>query len=146
MHIDTSRFGPVEIAPEDILLFSRGVIGFEEHRHWVLLADESSDSVAWLQSLTAAEVALPMVSPRRFDPSYRVLITAHQLTPLELAVLDRAFVLVVLSQSESSLTINLRAPIVLNLDRRIGRQLVTSTEEQIQMAITGESAALRKSA
>jgi len=60
--------------------------------------------------------------------------------------LDRAFVLVVLSQSESSLTINLRAPIVLNLDRRIGRQLVTSTEEPIQMAITGESAALRKSA
>lgn len=146
MQIDTSRFGPVEITPEDILLFSRGVIGFEQHRHWVLLADESSDSVAWLQSLNDAEVALPMVSPRRFAPSYRVHITASQLTPLEVAVLDRAFVLVVLSQSERSLTINLRAPIVLNLDRRIGRQLVTTTEEQIQMAIAEESAALRKSA
>lgn len=146
MHIDTSRFGPVAITPEDILLFSRGVIGFEEHRHWVLLDDEDSDCVAWLQSLTGAEVALPMVSPRRFVPSYRVHIATSQLSPLELAVLDRAFVLVVLSQSEQSLTINLRAPIVLNLDRRIGRQLVTSTEEQIQMAISGESAALRKSA
>ena len=146
MQVDTTRFGPVAIAPEDILLFSRGVIGFEEHRHWVLLADESSDSVAWLQSLTDAEVALPMVSPRRFAPNYRVHITGSQLTPLELAVLDRAFVLVVLSQNEHSLTINLRAPIVLNLDRRIGRQLVTGAEEQIQMAITGESEVLRKSA
>ena len=146
MQIDTTRFGPLEILPEDILLFSRGVIGFEQHRHWVLLADESSDSVAWLQSLNDAEVALPMVSPRRFAPSYRVHITTSQLTPLEVAVLDRAFVLVVLSQSERSLTINLRAPIVLNLDRRIGRQLVTTTEEQIQMAIAEESAALRKSA
>ena len=146
MQIDTTRFGPLEIMPEDILLFSRGVIGFEQHRHWVLLADENSDSVAWLQSLNDAEVALPMVSPRRFVPSYRVHITGSQLTPLELAVLDRAFVLVVLSRSERSLTIDLRAPIVLNLERRIGRQLVTSTEEQIQMAITEESAVLRKSA
>ena len=33
----------------------------------------------------------------------------------------------------------------LNLDRRIGRQLVTSTVESIQEAILGESTALRKS-
>jgi flagellar assembly factor FliW len=146
MHIDTSRFGPVEILPEDILLFSKGLIGFEHHRHWVLLADEGSESVAWLQSLSDAEVALPMVSPRRFVPSYRVHITVSQLSPLELAALDRAFVLVVLSRNEQSLTIDLRAPIVLNLDRRIGRQLVTSTEEPIQMSVSGETAVLRKSA
>ena len=146
MHIDTSRFGPVEILPEDILLFSRGMIGFEQHRHWVLLADDTNDSVAWLQSLSDAETALPVVSPRRWVPDYRIHITAGQLNPLELAALDRAFVLVVLNRNKQGLTINLQAPVVLNLDRRIGHQLITSTEEPIQMAILSEPATLRKSA
>ncbi len=146
MQINTSRFGPVEIMPEDILLFSRGIIGFEEHRHWVLLGDDSSDCVAWLQSLSDEAVALPLVSPRRFVPSYRVRVTKDQLSPLELAVLDHAFVLVTLSYHDRGPTINLRAPIVINLDRRIGKQLVTSTVESIQQAILGESTTLRKSA
>ncbi len=146
MQINTSRFGPVAIMPEDILLFSSGIIGFEEHRHWVLLDDDSNGAVAWLQSLSDSDVALPLVSPRRFVPGYRVRITRGQLTPLELAVLDHAFVLVTLSYNDCGPTINLQAPIVVNLDRRIGRQLVTSTAESIQEAILGESAALRKSA
>ena len=146
MQINTSRFGPVEIMPEDILLFSRGIIGFEEHRHWVLLGDDSSDCVAWLQSLSDEAVALPLVSPRRFVPSYRVRITKDQLSPLELTVLDHAFVLVTLSYYDRGPTINLRAPIVINLDRRIGKQLVTSTVESVQQAILGESTTLRKSA
>jgi flagellar assembly factor FliW len=146
MQISTSRFGPVEILPEDILLFSQGLIGFEEHRHWVLIHDDGNDRVAWLQSLTDCELALPLVSPRRFVPSYRVRITKDQLSPLELAILDHAFVLVTLSCHECGPTINLRAPIVINLDRRIGKQLVTSTAESIQQVILRESTALRKSA
>jgi flagellar assembly factor FliW len=65
MQVNTTRFGTVEIQPEDILLFSRGLIGFEAHRHWVLLADARNSGVAWLQSLTEPTVAVPMVSPRR---------------------------------------------------------------------------------
>ncbi len=109
------------------------------------LDDDGNDAVAWLQSASDSDVALPLVSPRRFVPAYRVRITKDQLTPLELAVLDHAFVLVAVSCHETGPTINLRAPIVVNLERRIGRQLVTSTVESIQQAILGESTTLRKS-
>jgi len=144
MQVNTSRFGTVEILPEDILLFARGLIGFESHRHWVLLADGSSSGVAWLQSLTDPCVALPMVSPRRYVPGYRVLIARNQLTPLELAVLDEAFVLVPLGRNEAGLTLNLRGPVVINLNRRIGRQLVTSDEQPLQLALPKIPLPLRK--
>ncbi len=144
MQVNTSRFGLVEILPEDILLFSRGLIGFESHRHWVLLADGGNSGVAWLQSLTDPCVALPMVSPRRYVPEYRVLIARNQLTPLELAVLDEAFVLVPVGQNESGLTLNLRGPVVINLNRRIGRQLITSDEQPLQLALPKISLPLRK--
>ena len=63
MQVNTSRFGMVEILPEDILLFSRGLIGFESHRHWVLLADGGSSGVAWLQSLTDPRLPCPWSVP-----------------------------------------------------------------------------------
>jgi flagellar assembly factor FliW len=146
MQINTSRFGMIEIMPEDILLFSKGLIGFEEHRHWVLLADPRSEAVAWLQSLNDPQVALPLVSPRRFSPGYQVRIARNQLTPLELAVLDQAFVLVVLNKNESELTVNLRAPVIINLSRCIGRQVVTTDEQPVQLAVSSRPVLLRKSA
>lgn len=144
MQVNTTRFGPVEILPEDILLFSRGLIGFESHRHWVLLADGSNPGVAWLQSLTDPRIALPMVSPRRYVPDYRVLIARNQLTPLELAVLDETFVLVPVARNETGLTLNLRGPVIINLNRRIGRQLITSDEQPLQLALPKISLPLRK--
>lgn len=146
MLIDTSRFGSVDIEPEDILLFSRGLMAFEDDRHWVLLADGDNPSVAWLQSLKSPDVALPMVSPRRFAPGYQVRIAKSQLTPLELAALDQAFVLVALGHSGDMTTMNLRAPVIINLDRRIGRQVVTCDEQPLQMSLTSSSVQLRKSA
>jgi flagellar assembly factor FliW len=146
MQIDTSRFGPVEIEPEDVLLFSRGLFAFENHRHWVLLADSANESVAWLQSLSDPEVALPLISPRAFVPGYRVSIGRSQLTPLELAALDQAFVLNVLNRNQGRLTVNLKASIIINLDRRIGRQVVTSDEQPLQLVLPTAAVRLRKSA
>lgn len=144
MQVHTTRFGTVDILPEDMLLFSRGLIGFESHRHWVLLADARYSGVAWLQSLTDPAIALPMVSPRRYVPGYRVLIQRDQLTPLELAVLDEAFVLVPLGRNETGLTLNLRAPLIVNLTRRIGRQVVTGDEQPLQLALPKIPLPLRK--
>ena len=58
MQVKTSRFGTVEIQPEDILLFSRGLIGFESHRHWVLLADSGIVALHTLKS-GLRRIALP---------------------------------------------------------------------------------------
>ena len=146
MQLQTTRFGAVEIQPDDILLFSDGLYAFEDQRHWVLLADSANESVAWLQSVSAPAVALPMVSPRRFVPGYQVRVSRNQLTPLELAALDQAFVLAAISKNDGELTLNLRAPVIINLDRRIGRQVVTCDEQPLQMALPSAPVLLRKSA
>ncbi len=146
MQLHTSRFGFVEIEPEDILLFSKGLFAFENHRHWVLLADADNDAVAWLQSLNDPEIALPMVSPRKFIPGYQVRLARDQLTPLELAALDQAFVLTVLGRNDGELTLNLKAPVIINLDRRIGRQVVSNDEQPLQLALPSAAVPLRKSA
>ena len=147
MKISTRHFGSVEINPEDILLFPRGIVAFEDCRHWILISDEENPALAWLQSISRPEVAIPVVSPRRFAPAYNVHIVRSQLAPLEFSQLDHAYVLTVVSHSDGDLTLNLRAPLIINLDRRLGRQVITADEQPLAMPLVHIAlTALRKSA
>jgi flagellar assembly factor FliW len=146
MHIDTTRFGPVHVDADDILLFPNGIVGFEDCRHWILLADQHNDSVAWLQSIVRPEVALAVVSPRRFVPGYQLRVSRRELAPLELAEPDQAYVLGVVGKHGGRLTLNLRAPLIINFDRRLGRQVIASDEEPMQLELAGLPIPSRKSA
>jgi flagellar assembly factor FliW len=147
VQIETSHFGPLEIEAGDILLFPHGVIAFEECKHWVLLADAENPALAWLQSISQPDVALPVVSPRRFTPDYRVHVAKGQLVPLEFSQFDQAYVLSIVSQSDGDLTLNLRAPLIINLDRRLGRQVITTDEQPVaQILAAAPPTLMRKSA
>jgi flagellar assembly factor FliW len=147
MQIQTSRFGSVEIDADDILVFPRGLFAFEGCRHWVLLADSHSELLGWLQCATLGSLALPVVSPRRYRPDYKVHVARHQLTPLEFSQFDQAYVLSILSKEDGQWTLNLKAPLVINLDRRLGRQLITGDDQPIAWPLPNlRHTSLRKSA
>lgn len=146
MRISTTRFGTLAVDVDDLLHFPHGVIGFEDCRQWLLLADPANSAVGWLQSADRPETALAVVSPRRFQPDYRVKLAENKLSPLAMAEHDRLYVLCVVSKKTGSCVMNLRAPILINLDRRLGYQLVTCDEQPLQAELTDPSAQLRKSA
>ena len=144
MRIYTTRFGAVEIKAEQILLFPRGLIGLEGLRHWILLSDRLNHSVGWLQSVSRASAALPVASPREFFPGYEVHVTRRDIEALELEADNRALVLAVISKSDEKLTLNLRAPLLLNLTHGCGRQVVTTDEQPVQVEIGHAAIPLRK--
>lgn len=136
MLIQTSRFGPVNVGTEDVLLFAGGLIGYPMLRHWVLLADQQHADLAWLQCANQPQVALALVSPRRFQPDYQLRVTRGQLAELELSPEDSIHVLSVLSENQGKLTLNLRAPIVINFQRHLGRQVVACDEQPLQLPVS----------
>jgi flagellar assembly factor FliW len=148
MQIDTTRFGKIEIEPDHLLHFPAGMLGLEDCRHWVLLADVENEGLGWLQCTSRAEIALAVVSPRRYVPEYQVRISRGELAALELTELRDAHLLAILGNNESGITLNLKAPVVINLQRRLGRQVITNGELPIQYPLSGSSerATLRKSA
>jgi flagellar assembly factor FliW len=146
MQISTTRFGTLCIDVDDLIHFPHGVVGFEDCRHWVLLADPGNRAVGWLQSAERPATALAVVSPRRFVGDYRVRVTRGQLTSLALADRDRIYVLCVIGKQDGNTVINLRAPVLVNLDRRLGCQVITEDEQPLQMALTKPATALQKSA
>src|SRR3954464_10743151 len=124
MKISTSRFGNVTIQDADVLTFVDGLIGMEDCRRWVLLADAQNSALGWLQSLDRPEVALGVVSPRRFVADYQVRVAKREIAPLGLENPNDAQVLVIISNVGAALALNLKAPLVIHLAGRIGRQIV----------------------
>lgn len=135
MMLESARFGALKVEPADLLQFPGGLIGLESLRQWVLLADAANPSLGWLQSADQSDVALAVVSPWRFVPGYQLRLPASELAPLELATPDDAEVLAILSRQTAAITLNLKAPLVLNLPRRLGRQVLASGDAKLQYAI-----------
>jgi flagellar assembly factor FliW len=146
MQLKTTRFGLVDVQADDVIHFPAGLIGLEHCRQWVLLADASNDALAWMQCVSEPEVALAVVSPGRFVPGYQVRVYRGELAPLQLQSVRNAQVLAVVGKNESALTLNLKAPLVINLDRRAGRQVIVNSDEPTQYELSEGPAVLRKSA
>jgi flagellar assembly factor FliW len=146
MRVNTTRFGRLEIDADDVLLFPAGVLGLEDCRHWVLLADADNDCLGWLQSITRPEIALAVVSPRRFVPDYQLRVARGELAALELEDLRQAQVLLVVGKNDYGVTVNLKAPLVINIDRRLASQVIANGDQPVQYQLTTESAPLRRSA
>jgi flagellar assembly factor FliW len=135
MQIDTKRFGVLNVDDDRLFTFPKGIIGFESLRQWVLLPDPESPAVAWLQSASQADQALAVISPRAFFPEYRVQVGREQLSLLKLLPEDRVYILTTLAGHVGKLETNLRAPILLNLTRKIGVQAVLDDEQPTRQAL-----------
>lgn len=147
MQISTTRFGLVAIQPEDILHFPEGMLGLEGCQRWVLLADSGNDALAWLQSTSRPEIALAVVHPKRFVPDYQLHVARRELEPLELASLAEAEMLAVVNAHGGELTLNLKAPLVINVSRRLGRQVIADGNARVRHEVgktTLPAAAMRR--
>ena len=146
MRIDSSRFGQLDIVEDDILRFPQGIIGMEDLCEWVLFADAENTALGWLQNVHHNDVALAVVSPRRFLPEYKARVARKQLSAICLGNPQDAQLLVIACRNEQSITLNLKAPLVINLPGRLGCQAVTRGDDELQHRLPMAILPLRKSA
>ena len=141
MRIDTHRFGTLTLDQDQLFLFPSGLVGMETLRDWALLPDQENPAVVWLQSASRADRALPVISPRAFFEDYRIQVSRRDLTSLHLKPGAEVYVLTTVAGYAEKMTTNLRSPIVLNLSRRLGCQLITNNDQPIQRALPQQSRA-----
>lgn len=126
MLIQTSRFGPVTLHNEDVIEFPEGILGFNHLRKFVLLDDPNDEIFAWLQSCEIPQIAFPVLEPELFTQSYQLSLTKHDLESLGLQTQEkvRAFSIITIPDDPTQMTANLKAPIVINIEKRSARQIV----------------------
>jgi flagellar assembly factor FliW len=126
MMIPTAHFGEVEIDEKKILTFEKGLPGLEEDKNYALLSNEDSRPVSWLQSLDNREVALPVMDPFLVCPDYSFDISQNDVEVLSIEEIKDVYVLsiLVIPKNVNAMTINLSAPIIINVRNSKGCQII----------------------
>lgn len=133
MILETLRFGSLDTEGFRKISFQDGLPGLEKHKDYFLLDIEEYRPLYWLQSVTEGTIALPLVDPFQFFPDYDIDINDDELHSLELSNSEDLFVLcvAVIPEEIENLTVNLVAPIFMNIDKGLGKQIVIDKHANI---------------
>lgn len=136
MKLDTRHFGEIDIEESKFINFSEGIPGFEHLHNFALMAepnsDQNSDGVFyWLQSTEDPDTAFILVDMIRYNPEYDPLVSEIQMDGLgEYNEEDfRVYNIAVMPDDVKNMTVNLKAPIVINTANKKGKQVVCNNED-----------------
>jgi flagellar assembly factor FliW len=124
--IETARFGEVTFAETDVFEFPWGLPGFADQRRFLALSLAEQPNFVWLQSVDDPKLALPAADPWQIFPDYEPRMPAYATEALQLNSAEDFTILcvIVVTKEAEEMTMNLMAPVVINLKTRRGRQVM----------------------
>jgi flagellar assembly factor FliW len=128
--IELPRFGPCSYAESEVITFPWGLPGFESLRRFLVLSVPGQEGYVWLQSLDDTAVALPLCDPWSLFDDYEATLPAYARQSLAIAAPDDFCILCVcvVTRGAAEMTINLLAPLVINLKTRTARQITLENQ------------------
>ncbi len=140
MRANTRLFGEIEIEDEKIIKFEQGIIGFPDLKHFALIFDtEKGDkaTIKWLQSMDEPEFAMPVVMPTDILEKYNPVVSNEMLEPLGELTPDNEYILVTVTVPKDieQISMNLKAPLIINIDTNKGSQLIVEDDWAVRYKI-----------
>jgi flagellar assembly factor FliW len=131
LKLETRSFGTLEYEDHAVLELREGMLGFAQHKRYILIENEEILPFKWLQSLDDPHVSFPVIDPHLVLGSYLCSLAPEDLRSLEIAHDEDIVKLVVAVIPEDPLqtTVNLKAPIIINHKRMAGKQIVLSNSD-----------------
>ena len=126
MKVNTSRFGELQVKSEDTIIFSEGLLGFEKLTKFFVVDPGDSTLILWLQSTDDPSIAFPIIEPKIFKPDYVAKLLPADMNSVELVNINNAKIYSILTIPShiTTMSANLKAPIVINNEKNIARQIV----------------------
>jgi len=132
MNIKTRNFGTIEINEDKIIYFNDGIPGFPELKKYLLMMDNEDNSpFYWLQSIEDTDIAFVMIDIFRFIPNYSPKLPKEELN--EIGQYNEGDLLIytiaVIPENPKKMTVNLKAPIIINTKNNKGRQIIADNDD-----------------
>jgi flagellar assembly factor FliW len=126
MRIETTRFGALEVAEEDVVEFSDGLFGFKDIGRYVVIDHRKDSPFKWLQAVDRPDLAFIVMNPHEFCSEYDFTVPEADSRALQAGDGTGLVVLVIVGIPEdpAEMTANLKGPILINPEKRTGRQII----------------------
>jgi flagellar assembly factor FliW len=141
MKAKTRLFGEIDIADDKIITLEKGMIGFPSLTHFSLIYDEEKKkktvSIMWLQSMDDPDIAFPVVDPHSVKNDYAPNVNAEIIAPLGEMHEGNTYVLVTVTvpHKVEDFSVNLKAPVVINMDTLKGVQLIVEDDYPVKYKV-----------
>jgi flagellar assembly factor FliW len=131
MELKTSGFGVIEYSEEDVVEFDAGLYGFEENHSFLYIpSDDDQFQFNWLQSIDDPDLVFIVTDPFLFVENYDFELDEETTEQLEISSHENLSILSIVNVGEEveKTTVNVKAPIVINSDTRVGKQVILSED------------------
>ncbi len=134
MVIETKNFGNITVDDNKIYTFENGLPGFEQLKKFVIVEqnnNEDNSFFRWLQSTEDPEISFIIMDVYKILPDYNPLVYDDDLNSLGDVSDDSLLIynIVVIPKTISRMSVNLKAPVVINLSTNKGMQMITKNED-----------------
>jgi len=131
MRVENTKLGDIEIDDARIVTIPEGILGFSDARRYVVLDIRKGSNLKWLLSVDRPELALVVTDPYAWFPDYKMPLSGSDAAALAFREGDDLSVMAIATvrgRRREDMTVNLRAPIAVNLRTLLGKQVVLSED------------------
>ncbi|MBM7664865.1 flagellar assembly factor FliW [Solibacillus kalamii] len=134
MKITTAYLGEVEINPSEIIQFEHGLPGFEEEKEFIQLPLSEESVFQVLQSLNTQGLAFIITTPYTTVADYSIELDESVTKALDIKSNKEVAVFAIVSLKETleASTVNLKAPIILNMENKKAKQIILQEDYAIR--------------
>lgn len=124
--IESIRLGTVDVQEDQLYTFANGLYGLEQHTRFALICPDDTLPFRYLQAVDEPGICLLIGDPFTFRRDYEFDLAEGDVAALGEPTPEQLAVWVTVSAKDTlkDATMNLLAPVVLNEEKRLGRQVV----------------------
>lgn len=133
MELKTKVHGILEYCEQDIITFDKGIPGFEEYKKFIIAPFKGNEVFKVLHSIDNEELGFILISPFEFMKEYEFELSASIIEQLKVENPEQVAVynLITLNSDIKKITANLKAPIVVNVEKKLAHQVILSDERYL---------------
>ena len=131
MQLNTKHFGVIEIEEKEILNITSGITGFENVKKYTLLGRQENEApFFWLQGVDDPALAFVVTDPFAINDDYFVDADDDDIKIIDAKDPERILTLAIVTIPEdiTKISVNLKAPILINMDNNKGIQVIMKNE------------------
>ena len=131
MKADSRIFGKIEIEDDKIITLEKGMIGFPDLNHFALIYDEEKEKKY------NPDIAFPVMMPHIVKEDYNPNVSEEMIAPLGKLTPENTYILVTVTVPKNieDFSVNLKAPVVINMDNRKGVQMIVEDDYPVKYKV-----------